>query len=72
MSDRLKNLARRFSVRTERMKEKVVQPATPESEKRSIDDEATSGIYCDAPGSPCLSKKGESNVRFVSFLNLYV
>ncbi len=44
MSDRLKNLARRFSVRTERMKEKVVQPATPESEKRSIDDEATSGM----------------------------
>ena len=24
-------------------------------------------IYCDVPGSPCLSKKGESNVRFVSF-----
>ncbi len=24
-------------------------------------------IYCDMPGSPCLSKKGESNVWFVSF-----
>ncbi len=24
-------------------------------------------IYCDVPGSPCLSKKGESSVRFVSF-----
>ena len=23
--------------------------------------------YCDVPGSPCLSKKGESNVWFVSF-----
>ena len=23
--------------------------------------------YCDVPGSPCLSKKGESNVRFVPF-----
>ncbi len=23
--------------------------------------------YCDVPGSPCLSEKGESNVRFVSF-----
>ena len=25
--------------------------------------------YCDVPGSPCLSKKGESSMRFVSFLN---
>ncbi len=24
-------------------------------------------IYCDMPGSPCLSKKGESNVWFVPF-----
>ncbi len=24
-------------------------------------------IYCDVPGSPCLSKKDESNVRFVPF-----
>ncbi len=24
-------------------------------------------IYCDMPGSPCLSKKGESNMRFVTF-----
>ncbi len=23
--------------------------------------------YCDVPGSPCLSKKGESNMRFVPF-----
>ncbi len=29
-------------------------------------------IYCDVPGSPCLSKKGESNVRFVPFLTLQV
>ncbi len=26
-------------------------------------------IYCDVPGSPCLSKKGESSMWFVSFLN---
>ncbi len=24
-------------------------------------------IYCDVTGSPCLSKKGESNMRFVPF-----
>ena len=24
-------------------------------------------MYCDVPGSPCLSKKGESNVQFVPF-----
>ncbi len=28
-------------------------------------------IYCDVPGSPCLSKKGESNVRFVPFKFFY-
>ncbi len=24
-------------------------------------------MYCDVPGSPCLSKKGESSMWFVSF-----
>ncbi len=43
MSDRLKNLARRFSVRTERMKEKVVQPATPSTGEKEIDEESRSG-----------------------------
>ncbi len=28
--------------------------------------------HCDVPGSPCLSKKHESNVWFVSFKNFYV
>ncbi len=27
--------------------------------------------YCDVPGSPCLSKKGESNVQFVRFLQIH-
>ena len=27
--------------------------------------------YCDVPGSPCLSKKGQSNVRFVPFKFFY-
>ncbi len=26
-------------------------------------------IDCDMPGSPCISEKGESSMRFVSFLN---
>ncbi len=26
-------------------------------------------LYCDVPGSPCLSKKGESSVWFVSFVD---
>ena len=36
-----------------------------EKDCQSVHDEVY--IYCDVPGSPCLSKKGESNVRFVSF-----
>ncbi len=28
--------------------------------------------YCDVPGSPCLSKKGESNVRAVPFKFFYL
>ncbi len=36
---------------------------------RHYPDPFSRNIYCDVPGSFCLSKKGESDVRFVSFLN---
>ena len=43
MGDKLKNLARRFSMRTDRMKEKVIQPATPSTTEKEREDDDQSG-----------------------------
>ena len=43
MGDKLKDLARRFSMRTDRMKEKVIQPATPSTTEKERDEDDTSG-----------------------------
>ncbi len=43
MTDKLKDLARRFSMRTDRMKEKVAQPATPSTGEKDREENDSSG-----------------------------